>query len=164
MRKGWESWGSVAKREGSGWSFDVYKPEGRKNLEPGSSQWCLVPRQDAMSVNWNKRGGVWKSETLLDYAGDGILAKVAHRLWSLLHGDIQNPPRHRPRQTAAGVPAWVGDWVRWPPEVPSYLSYSIYRNTELFSRGCLKTILLSKIYIYILIVFVAPLLRQVCSN
>lgn len=124
VRKCWESRDcSAQRRRGSGGSPPCpLSPEGRaQGGQPGSSQWCLAPGQEAVSTNWSSGGSPWTSGNTFSWcgwwsSGSGHLEK----LWAL--------PLCRSSETP-GMRAWL-PCSGWPcrgrggagvPGVPAHL-------------------------------------------
>ena len=92
--------------------------EGKKRMEPGSFQWCLVLGQEAVDTNWNTRVSVWTSWNILLLWGWWSTGTCCpERLWSLLLGNLQELPEFGPGHPTLGIPIWAGvvaDWPRGP--------------------------------------------------
>lgn len=76
------------------------RTEGAKT-EPGSSQCCPVPGQEALGTNWSTGGSFWAPGALLCNVGDG--AQAAQRLWR-----SPNTPGHGAGRSALGVTVGAG--------------------------------------------------------
>ena len=74
--------------------------ESAERMEPSTG-----PGQEALGTDWDTGGSLWAPEAYLWCAGERAAAQAVQRLWGVLLGDLQQPPRHGPGHPALGGPA-----------------------------------------------------------